>query len=147
MKKALLFFLCFCGPLSVLYLFGQSVDNPLVISPSALDCIYNYEQLDPTQVYTLISFFVVFLLILLYSYKYEKSRGLLIAMSVISFVVAMILGAFSLTFISLVFASMAAFFSLAFLRCAIYRLSIKFDLAVYVISITLAFMVSLIERT
>lgn len=146
MKKVLFFLLCFCSPLSVLYLFGQSVDNPLVISPSALDRIYDYEQLDPTQVYILISFFVVFLLILLYSYKYEKSRGLLIAMSVISFGVAMILGAFSLTFISLVFASMAAFFSLAFLRCAIYRLSIKFDLAVYTVFVILAFIASLIER-
>jgi formate hydrogenlyase subunit 3/multisubunit Na+/H+ antiporter MnhD subunit len=146
MKKVFLF-LFFCSPLSVLYLFGQSADNSLVISPSALDCIYDYDQLDPTQVYTLISFFVVFLLILLYSYKYEKSRGLLIAMSVISFVVAMTLVALSLSFLSLVFACMAVIGSLFFLRCAIYRLSIKFDLAVYVISITLAFMVSLIERT
>lgn len=114
MQKVLFFFLCFCGPLSSLYLFGQSADDHLVINSSALDFIYNYEQLDLTQVYVLISFFVVFLLILLYSYKYEKNRGILIFLATISMLVGILLGILSLTFWSLIFACLAIIFSFFF---------------------------------
>ena len=142
----MLLLLFFCSPLSVFYLFGQTNGDSLVISPSALDFIYNYEQLDQKQVYVLCLFFVIFILILLYSYKHEKSRGILIFLATMSMLVGILLGILSLTFWSLIFSCLAIIYSFFFLRCSVYRLSIKFDLIVYVIAITLAFIASLVER-